>query len=187
MKLFLSLILFVTSATSSEAFGVSSSRRELFQQTAFGTAAFFLTPAAHAIEACPKGSKNCIVTVWSPPEGTTKKNMALAIRSAIYGYPKNGQEKVDVGGYEIVQDDLETLGTARVEFKSGVGNFSKFLNGGKPFIDDLTFEINGDHVEVRSASRMGDNDFDVNRKRLVFLANTLRSAGWSVEEPTYYK
>jgi hypothetical protein len=99
----------------------------------------------------------------------------------------SGQEKVDVGGYEIVQDDLETLGTARVEFKSGVGNFSKFLNGGKPFIDDLTFEINGDHVEVRSASRMGDNDFDVNRKRLVFLANTLRSAGWSVEEPTYYK
>jgi hypothetical protein len=92
MQLIFALILFVTSANSSGAFGLPSSRRELFQQTAFGTAAFFLTPAAHAIEACPKGSKNCIVTVWSPPEGTTKKNMALAIRSAIYGYPKNGEK-----------------------------------------------------------------------------------------------
>lgn len=96
-----------------------------------------------------------------------------------------GQEKVDLGGYEIVQDDLESSGKARVEFKSGIGNFAKFLNGGKPFIDDLTLEINGDRVEVRSASRVGDSDFDVNRKRLLFLANTLRSAGWTVADPTY--
>jgi uncharacterized protein (DUF1499 family) len=45
-------------------------------------------------------------------------------------------------------------------------------NGGKPFVDDLVWEM-GDsgEVQVRSASRIGESDFNVNCKRLVFLAN----------------
>lgn len=77
-------------AVSAKAFGISPSRRELFQQVGAAASLAIVSPA-QAIEACPKGSKNCIVTVWTPPDGTSKKNMALAIRSAIYGYPKNGK------------------------------------------------------------------------------------------------
>ncbi|GAX22352.1 hypothetical protein FisN_3Hh442 [Fistulifera solaris] len=185
MRTTVSFILLAACFASVNAYGVGSSRREVLKQASFGVASLSFASTANAIDACPKGSKNCIVTTWNPPAGTSKKDMALTIRAAINGYPKEGQEKVDLGGYEIVQDDLEASGKARVEFKSGIGNFAKFLNGGKPFVDDLTVEINGDRVDVRSASRVGDSDFDVNRKRLVFLANTLRSAGWSVADPTY--
>jgi hypothetical protein len=97
-----------------------------------------------------------------------------------------GQDKADLGGWQIIEDDLEGSGTARVEYKSGLGNFAKFLNGGKPFVDDLKLDIaSSGVVEVRSSSRVGESDFDVNRKRLVYLANGLREAGWSVPEPKY--
>lgn len=97
-----------------------------------------------------------------------------------------GQNKVDLGGWTIVEDNLTSSGTARVEYRSGIGNFAKFLNGGKPFVDDLKLEItDSGSVQVRSSSRVGDSDFDVNRKRLVFLADKLRGAGWTVPDPKY--
>jgi hypothetical protein len=96
-----------------------------------------------------------------------------------------GQEKVDLGGWKIVQDDLATTGTARVEYLSGIGNFAKYFNGGKPFVDDLKVEITGADVQVRSSSRVGESDFDVNRKRLIVLNKGLVAEGWTILEPKY--
>ena len=91
-----------------------------------------------------------------------------------------------MGGWTIVEDDLAGSGTARVEYKSGIGNFAKFFNGGKPFIDDLKLEIaDSGAVEVRSSSRVGESDLDVNRKRLVYLGKALTAKGWTILEPKY--
>jgi len=104
----------------------------------------------------------------------------------MYVLLQEGQNDVDKGGWTIVSEDLIGTGKAAVEYKSGIGNFSKFLNGGKPFVDDLKVEIQDDGVvQVRSASRVGDSDFKVNQKRLQFLAKALKAKGWDVPEPTY--
>lgn len=44
------------------------------------------------------------------------------------------------------------------------------------FIDDLELEIQGDHLIVRSASRVGYSDFGVNRRRVALLRQLLMSA-----------
>ncbi len=87
----MSFILFTACFASVNAYGVGSSRRELLKQASFGVASLTFASTANAIDACPKGSKNCIVTTWNPPAGTSKKDMALAIRAAINGYPKEGE------------------------------------------------------------------------------------------------
>jgi len=43
----------------------------------------------------------------------------------------------------------------------------------------------GKAVEVRSASRIGESDLGVNRKRLLFLGSALDSKGWTVPDPKY--
>ena len=100
---------------------------------------------------------------------------------------QEGQADVDKGGWTIVSDDLAgSSGRAAVEYRSGIGNFAKFLNGGKPFVDDLVLELaDGGAVAVRSSSRVGDSDFKVNQKRLQYLGKALQAKGWSVPEPTY--
>jgi hypothetical protein len=131
-------------------------------------------------------SSNCIRTTWTPPEVTSKAKMAEAIKAVLQEYPQAGQNGVDLNGWEIVEDGLSTgSSTARVEYKSGIGNFAKFLNGNKPFVDDLKIEIGDSAVEIRSASRIGDSDLGVNQKRLVFLANAIKAMGWTTLEPKY--
>jgi hypothetical protein len=110
--------------------------------------------------------------------------MAEAVKAVLQEYPQAGQNGVDLNGWEIVEDGLST-GTARVEYKSGIGNFAKFLNGNKPFVDDLKIEIGDSAVEIRSASRIGDSDLGVNQKRLVFLSNAIKAMGWTALEPKY--
>lgn len=68
---------------------------------------------------------------------------------------------------------------ARYEFKSGIGNFAKFFNGGKPFVDDFELSVEEASVCVRSSSRVGDSDLGVNAKRLNFIADALRTKGWA--------
>ena len=98
---------------------------------------------------------------------------------------QEGQNDADKGGWTIVSDDLESSGTAAVEYKSGIGNFAKYFNGGKPFVDDLKLEIADGVVQVRSSSRVGDSDFKVNQKRLQYLGSALQAKGWTVPTPTY--
>ena len=74
---------------------------------------------------------------------------------------------------------LVSDGYARLEFKSGIGNFAKFLNGGKPFVDDLELQLSDGGLAVKSASRVGDSDLGVNAKRLNYIAAKLREKGWT--------
>jgi len=94
-----------------------------------------------------------------------------------------------MGGYKIVSDDLEgKTGLMRVEFTSGVGFFSRLLNGGKPFIDDLLLKVNDKGVvQVRSSSRIGKSDLGVNKKRVDYLAAALTAKGWLCPSTAYGK
>ena len=138
--------------------------------------------------ACPKGSKNCIRTTWTAPSGSSQASTAKALTAALEAYPQAGQADVDLGGYTIVNNDLSgSTATAKVEYYSGVGNFAKFFNGGKTFVDDLeiVIEDSGATAQIRSSSRIGDSDLGVNQKRLLYLGAILKSQGWTIPEPTY--
>lgn len=76
--------------------------------------------------------------------------------------------------------------TVSLEYKSGIGKFAKFFNGGKPFVDDLKLAIGSDGaVAVKSSSRVGDSDFEVNKKRLSYFVASLRKEGWAAPDPSY--
>ena len=163
-------------------------RREMFQSfvSAGAAAAVVAHPSfANALEACPKGAKNCIRTEWTPPSGFSKDEIISSLRKVLDSYPQQGQQSVDLGGWQIAEDFSNGAATARVEFKSGIGNFAKFLNGGKPFVDDLKLELGDGVVQVKSASRVGDSDFGVNQKRLNYLVAKLREEGWNAPDPVY--
>ena len=179
-------ILILSGSASAYTAPSTSSRREVFSNIAkgavFGVAAVTLTPSAEALEACPPKANNCVRTKWTPPSGTSKEDSISALRDALNTYPQEGQNGVDGGGWSIAEDDLAGAGIARLEFKSsGKGNFAKFFNGGKPFIDDFKVEVEDSGVvQVKSQSRVGDSDFGVNGKRTDFIAAALAAKGWSV-------
>lgn len=155
------------------------------QNVALATSSAAFAKDAVAIDSCPKGSNNCIRTTWTPPAGSSQADASKTILDALESYPQEGQSDVDKGGWTFVQEDLSGSGVASVEFKSGIGNFAKFFNGGKPFVDDLKVELAEGKFEVRSSSRIGDSDLGVNQKRLNFLAAALRSKGWEIPIPNY--
>lgn len=155
---------------------VTPSRRELLL-VAVGSAAPF--PAA-AIAPCKPNANNCWSTAsqdktkieaWSWPSGTSKQQAITELNEAIASYPQEGQGDVDKGGWKMVSE-------GKYEFKSGVGNFAKFFNGGQPFVDDFQVEV-GDNVQIFSSSRVGDSDFGVNAKRINYLADKLKAKGWN--------
>mmetsp|Transcript_27342 Transcript_27342/g.66372 ORF Transcript_27342/g.66372 Transcript_27342/m.66372 type:complete len:185 (-) Transcript_27342:96-650(-) len=164
----------------------SLNRREMLSSiVAAGIASAVVVEPANAIDACKKGSKNCIRTTWTPPSGSSKAASIASLKKVLEAYPQEGQDKVDLGGWALVEDNFSS-GSARLEYTSGVGNFAKYFNGGKPFVDDLRLEIDDSGVvEVRSSSRIGDSDLGVNQKRLAYLGSGLQAAGWTIPEPKY--
>jgi Protein of unknown function (DUF1499) len=140
---------------------------------------------------CPRGSQNCIRTTWTPPPNTSPAQASQVVRQVLESYPQEGYDKVDLGGWKVADDQFASSGSAgkvsRVEFTSGIGNFAKFLNGGRPFVDDVWIKVDPQSsvVEVRSSSRVGDSDLGVNKKRLTFFAKALSERGWTVPEPAY--
>ena len=180
------VLLFCSFLGTTDAFGVEPTRRDVL--TAAAAAASFAvlpTSAAHAVlTACPPNSNNCIRTTWTAPDGI---NVAKSMQTILDSYPQEGQNKVDLGGWSVAEGDLTSTGKVRVEFKSGLGNFAKFLNGNKPFVDDLEIEIvkGSKTVELRSASRVGDSDLGVNQKRLQFLAAKAKEMGFETPAPKY--
>ena len=156
-------------------------RRMAFQTMATTCFVVLATPAVHALELCDPKANNCVRTTWTPPAGTSKSDAIQGLRAALEAYPQQGQSDVDGGGWTIAVDDLKGSGTARVEYRSsGKGNFAKFFNGGKPFVDDLKLEVDDTGiVQVKSQSRVGDSDFGVNGKRVNYLAAILSAKGWN--------
>lgn len=172
----------------------TSSRRNLLQavKTAAivvvsGSSANFLSSASvHAaasdIAACPPRSQNCIRTTWTAPTGT--KDVTGTVLDLFKSYPMEGQGDIDKGGWTVAKDGTDD-GVIRFEYKSGIGNFAKFFNGGKPFVDDVAIQVTGNTVDIRSASRIGDSDLGVNQKRLQFLVTKARDMGWDAPDPKY--
>merc|ERR1712157_238636 len=105
--------------------------------------------------------------------------MGKTLREVLEAYPKAGQDSVDQGGWSIADDQLASKGYMRLEYLSGIGNFAKFFNGGKPFVDDLEVSVDDSFVAVRSSSRVGDSDLGVNSKRLNYIAKALTAKGWT--------
>lgn len=141
---------------------------------------------ANAVGTCPPNAQNCWssassdktkVPAWT--SGKSQKDAAADVKAVIDAYPQAGQEKVDLGGWSYTEDAILTSGAAKLEFKSGIGNFAKFLNGGKPFVDDLELQLSDGGLAVKSASRVGDSDLGVNAKRLNYIAAKLREKGWT--------
>ncbi len=164
-------------STSAQTALEMTSRRDVL--AASFALAISVPSSAIAIDACPKGSKNCLRQTWTPSEGTSAADAASQLRDVLNAYPQEGQEdgKVDGGGYTIVSD---SDGAFNVEYRSsGKGFFAKSFNGGKPFVDDLVIEPNGSSFEFRSSSRLGDSDFGVNGKRLIYIGAQLKEKGWT--------
>ncbi|CAE7835518.1 KIF18A [Symbiodinium sp. CCMP2592] len=139
------------------------------------------------VTACNPGANNCWSTLstdktkmspWTWPAGTSKAAAVSQLKAAIDAYPQAGQGDVDLGGYSYAVDTLADKGYARLEFKSGIGNFARFFNGGQPFVDDFEVSVGDSSVAVKSASRLGDSDFGVNAKRCNYIAAALRAKGW---------
>mmetsp|Transcript_63148 Transcript_63148/g.150559 ORF Transcript_63148/g.150559 Transcript_63148/m.150559 type:complete len:206 (+) Transcript_63148:109-726(+) len=143
--------------------------------------------ASAAVSACKPGANNCWSTAstdnrkmsaWAWPAGVSKGEAVKQLKSVIEAYPQEGQDSVDMGGWSYAVDTLADQGYARLEFKSGIGNFAKFFNGGKPFVDDFEVSVGDSSISVKSASRLGDSDFNVNAKRCNYIAAALRAKGW---------
>ena len=132
------LLLLASVADAYQPATKATGRRELFRAVA-GVAFVGAVAPANAIEACPKGSNNCIRTTWTPPSGTSKSDAAQQIKAVLDSYPQEGQEKVDLGGWSFSNDSLASSGKASLEYKSGIGNFAKFLNGEFP-LDCMEWE-----------------------------------------------
>ncbi|EJK74690.1 hypothetical protein THAOC_03618 [Thalassiosira oceanica] len=165
---------------------VAASRREIL--AGLGSLAF--SSPAQGIDQCKRNSHNCINVNWGAPSSLdNEKAVARALRDALETYPQRGQAGADCNGWNVVSDKLEEGGELAVEFKSCVGPAALTINLGQPFIDDLRLKlekIDGRFaVSVRSNSRMGSGDLEVNRKRLVFLGRRLKEEGWEVPMPKY--
>ncbi|KAJ8598137.1 hypothetical protein CTAYLR_007426 [Chrysophaeum taylorii] len=148
-----------------------------------GAIALLGAAPANAIEPCKPNANNCWSTAstdktkmapWVFPGSKTE---AIAdLKAAVGAYPQQGQDGVDLGGWvEVVPLDK---GYGKYEFKSGIGNFAKFFNGGQPFVDDFELELTDTNVQVRSSSRVGDSDLGVNAKRINYIAQALQAKGW---------
>lgn len=176
---------------SSSALKLPGSAKALARREAL-TSAFALAAAPSAsyaaLKPCPPGANNCWsaasadktkLAQWSWPQEQTRTDAVKQLKAVLAAYPQQGQEGVDLGGWKVAEDALETGGYERLEFMSGIGNFAKFFNGGKPFVDDFEVNIEDSGVCIRSSSRVGDSDFGVNAKRINFIAKELRKEGWS--------
>ena len=107
---------------------------------------------------------------WKYPSSLDKENAFVTLENVINAY-KPGQGNIDGGGFKIIESNPKK-GYLYAQFES-------LKNG---YIDDVEFAYidgQGDNVvQVRSSSRVGYLDFQVNSKRLNAIAKSLRSDGW---------
>ena len=115
------------------------------------------------------------VPPWKPKAGS---NAMRELLETIKAYPP-GQARIDRGGFSIVTSNADYLYVQFESFKKG-------------FIDDVEFAVKDGEVQVRSSSRLGFLDLDVNAKRLNWISADLRAKGWTApaitkeEYPDYF-
>ena len=153
------------------------------------SASLLIPQTSEALEACRPKARNCVRTTWMSPPSMSKVEAVERIRSVLNAYPQKGQNGVDCNGWTLVNDSLDNSNIARLEYRSCVGPAALAINLGKPFIDDVKLEIeesqNGILIQIKSASRMGSSDLFVNKKRIDFIGDQLRSKGWDVPDVKY--
>ncbi|KAI4356807.1 hypothetical protein L6164_000795 [Bauhinia variegata] len=138
--------------------------------------------SSKALALCP-ASKNCIstseniadLTHYAPPwnynpEGRKKLvNREEAMEELVEVIESTNPDKFTPKIVERKQDYL------RVEYQSPILGF----------VDDVEFWFppgKNSTVEYRSASRLGNFDFDVNRKRIKALRQELEKRGWASQD-----
>ena len=182
----------------------NNTRRNLFQKTflTFTTNAALTastTQKAYALKQCKPKARNCIRTAWeAPPSSIKNKEDAVnVIKNVLNSYPENGQNGVDCNGWSIVKDTDTTSSEIYIialEYKSCIGPAALAINLAQPFIDDVILEFEERKLEndvmvltvqVKSSSRMGSSDFNVNKKRIEYLGEKLRQQGWIVPNVRY--
>lgn len=113
------------------------------------------------------------IPAWTWPKdfGDDKEKAFQDLKQVIEAY-EPGQNGVDAGGFEIQTFDA-AKGYMYTQFEA--------LKHG--YIDDVEFVYTTDGgdraVQVRSSSRVGYLDYNVNAKRLNYIAAALRSKGWA--------
>ena len=109
-----------------------------------------------------------LIKPWRPPADDSAPFKTLV--QAIKAYPP-GQGFVDGGGFQIVKETDDYI-------------YAQFESLKKGYIDDAEWLYKDGVVTLRSGSRVGQTDFGVNGKRLNYIASSLRSKGWTIEELT---
>jgi uncharacterized protein (DUF1499 family) len=124
------------------------------------------------------GDENHLLPLWkAKAAGSAMSELVTTVKA----YPP-GQGGVDGGGFKIVSATPTYLYVQYESLKSG-------------FIDDVEFALVGEsgEVQVRSSSRLGYLDFNVNAIRLNWLSGKLRAKGWSAPaitkatHPSYFQ
>lgn len=112
------------------------------------------------------------VAPWTAPAGTSPEEAIAQVKAVVEAYPPY-QNQIDGGGFKIVTAEPTYL---YIQFESLVSGF----------IDDVEFAANpnGEGVLLRSSSRQGYLDQAVNAKRLNWISEQLRKAGWTAPELT---
>ena len=115
------------------------------------------------------------IAPWKAPSGKDRAALVADVDAVIKGY-QPGQGGIDGGGFEVDKATKDKA-TSYVRYES-------LKNG---YIDDVEFALSDSApyvLRVRSSSRVGFLDFNVNQKRLNRLAADLRARGWTVPEIT---
>ena len=130
------------------------------------------------------GAPNCFCTTpdefpehtiprWKAPPGAKREDLVAQLSKTLKSYPP-GQGGIDGGGFEVVS---EKDGYEYVRFESlkngYVGDLELALTHTQPY-----------ELRVRSSSRVGFLDFEVNAKRLNKISADLRAAGWDAPQIT---
>jgi uncharacterized protein (DUF1499 family) len=131
---------------------------------------------------------------WVPPPNRSSAVAILQdIESVINSYPQEGQNGVDKGGWRLAdrQTNDAVSSVNQVVQSHGVTYLRyEFVSGRFGYVDDLEIRVvddkngSGDgvvEIAVRTASREGGYDFNVNAVRIDFIQAALQKKGWTVQ------
>eukprot|EP00588_Corethron_pennatum_P015854 CAMPEP_0194280628 /NCGR_PEP_ID=MMETSP0169-20130528/18060_1 /TAXON_ID=218684 /ORGANISM="Corethron pennatum, Strain L29A3" /LENGTH=201 /DNA_ID=CAMNT_0039025409 /DNA_START=1 /DNA_END=607 /DNA_ORIENTATION=- len=108
----------------------------------------------------------------APPKLVGPAAVLRDLEETISEYPQSGQGDIDGGGW-----------TEAERSSSGGSNYVRYEFVSKRFkyVDDLEIRVDaGGNVSVRSASRNGGFDYNVNSDRLNYITLALQKKGWQV-------